>query len=490
MVKNLATSSFLLRRAGEITTVENTTTYHEIDFLLPTQRFNINFSYITQKGMPFVREFVLRLIHLAPMSKTQIGTFFNFSRREVEEAVADLVGRDELTLNETGRLTLTEKSRGYFIDIGEVPRLSALRDSTVCLSFDLATFTCLGKEVEQDKWKAGISIRVEDDNVARSEAHVEKHFQRQFNELLHRDQLPKSLTQDEKDLPSIYTVNSVDKIRQMPLRLTVKFRSDADGRNVEREDFEVLKSSDYVQERISFELGRLARPGNLMDIVKAMMELSDSETLKLFDSKTNAVNLSFLEELKTLESNSHGKRTTFLGPIYLQENWQLLQRHLAPILVSRIENATEVKSNPFSWIAPSDPFWSKSNRLAVALSDFLHKAETKEKKLYAPRLYVPILDADDQRSRRQWKQEIDPYSSNARGLVEGFLGGNVEVLLFEGELVVIIYHLSAPESYPVTLPIGFISTDKKFVGVIEKVVNGYINGRSGLDKPNDCGALA
>lgn len=300
----------------------------------------------------------------------------------------------------------------------------------------------------------------------------------------------KSLTQDEKDLPSIYTVNSVDKIRQMPLRLTVKFRSDADGRNVEREDFEVLKSSDYVQERISFELGRLARPGDLMDIVKAMMELSDSETLKLFDSKTNAVNLSFLEELKTLESNSHGKRTTFLGPIYLQENWQLLQRHLAPILVSRIENATEVKSNPFSWIAPSDPFWSKSNRLAVALSDFLHKAETKEKKLYAPRLYVPILDADDQRSRRQWKQEIDPYSSNARGLVEGFLGGNVEVLLFEGELVVIIYHLSAPESYPVTLPIGFISTDKKFVGVIEKVVNGYINGRSGLDKPNDCGALA
>lgn len=489
MVKSLATSSSRLR-AGEITTVENTTTYHEIDFLLPTQRFNINFSYITQKGMPFVREFVLRLIHLAPMSKTQIGTFFGFSRKEVEEAIADLVSRDELTLSESGRLTLTEKSLGYFTEIGEVPRLSVLRDSTACLSFDLATFTCLGKVIDQDKWKAGLPIRVEDDNTARSETHVEKHFQRQFNELLHRELLSKSLIQDEKDTPSVYTVNSVNKIRQTPLRLTVKFRSDADGRNVEREDFEVLKSSDYVHERIAFELDRLSRPGNLMDIVKAMMELGDSETLKLFDSKTNTVNLSFLDELKKLESNSQDKRMTFLGPIYLQENWQLLQRHLAPVLASRIESSTEVENNSFLWIAPSDPYWSKSNRLSVALSDFLLKAKTKEKKLYAPTLYVPVLGPDDHRTSRQWKQELDPYANSVRGLVEGFLGGNVEILLLEGELTVIIYHLSAPDSYPVTVPVGFISTDKHFVSNVGKALNAYVKGSSGLNRPNDCGPLA
>jgi hypothetical protein len=52
------------QKTAKVTTLENTTIYHEIDFLLPAQRFNINFSYITQKGLPFVREFVLRLIHL------------------------------------------------------------------------------------------------------------------------------------------------------------------------------------------------------------------------------------------------------------------------------------------------------------------------------------------------------------------------------------------------------------------------------------------
>ena len=38
----------------------------------------------------------------------------------------------------------------------------------------------------------------------------------------------KSLVQDEKDSPTVYTVNSVNKIRQMPLRLTVKFQVNRD----------------------------------------------------------------------------------------------------------------------------------------------------------------------------------------------------------------------------------------------------------------------
>lgn len=471
-------------------TLENTTTYHEIDFLLPAQRFNINFSYITQKGLPFVREFVLRLVHLAPMTKTQIATYFGFSRKETEEAISDLVEREELTLTESGRLTLTAKSSGYFTEIGEIPRLSLLRDSGACLSFDLATFTCLGKDIASDKWKAGIQIRVDDENVARSEAHVEKHFQRQFNEILHKEFLSKFLVQDEKDSPTVYTVNSVNKIRQMPLRLTVKFQVDMDGRSVEREDFEALKSSDYVHERITVELDRLARPSNSMDIAKAMLEIGDSDTLKLFDSKTNSVNLQFLDDLARLEANSQKRRTAFLGPIYSQANWGLLQKQLAPVLKSRIESKADVGQDSFVWLAPSDPYWCKSNRLLVSLGDFLNKASTKDKKLYSPTIYLPLCGPEDHKAVRQWKQELDPYTDRAHGLIEGFLGGNVEVILFEGELVVVVYHMSLPETYPVTLPVGFISDNQETVAAVGQLVNAYVKGSSGFDRPNDCGLLS
>lgn len=470
--------------------MENKTTYHEIDFLLPTQRFNISFSYITQKGLPFVREYVLRLIHLAPMTKSHVATFFGFSRKEVDEAIMDLIDRGELTLSNNERLMLTEKSSGYFSEIGESPRLSLLRDSGTCLSFDLATFSCLGKDIASDKWKLGISIRVDDENASKSEALVEKHFQRQFQEILHKGFLSKSLVQDEKDSLSVYTVNSVNRLRQMPFRLTVKFKVDQDGRNVERDDFEALNNSDFVHERITFELSRLSRPDNTIEIAKAMLDVGDSDTLKLFDSKTNCINFKYWEDLKRLEENSQLKRTTFLGPIYSSENWGILQQSLAPILVSRIEKKADTGHELFVWLAPSDPVWSKSSRLTSSLSDFLLKASTKNKHLYTPRLYLPVAGQEDLRSARQWRHELEPNLDVAHGLIEGFLGGNVEILLFEGELVVVVYHMSLPASFPVSFPIGFVSIDKDIVATVSRLMKKYIEGNSGFDRPNDCGPIS
>ena len=66
--------------------------YHEVDLLLPAHRFDIRFSLCDQKkGLSFVREFVLRLVHISPMKPVDIATYFGLSRREVDEAITDLV---------------------------------------------------------------------------------------------------------------------------------------------------------------------------------------------------------------------------------------------------------------------------------------------------------------------------------------------------------------------------------------------------------------
>ena len=375
-----------------MTTLE--TTYNEIDFLLPAQRFNINFSYISQKGLPFFREFVLRLVHLAPMTMTQIATFFGFSRKEVQEAINDLVERGELTLSENGRLILTEKSSSYFTDLGEVPSLSLLQDSTACLSFDLATFSCLGKDSSTEKWKFGLPIRVDDVNSSTSELFVEKQFQRQFHEILQKGYLSTFLTQDGKDSPNIYTVNSVNKIKQFPMRLPVHFKVNEYGRNIERDDFEKLKNSDYVQEQISLELGRFARPSNFGAIAKIMIEIGDGETLRLFDSKGSSLSLQFSEDLEKLESNSQKERTTFIGPIYSTINWELIQKQLAPIIKARRESKNVVGQTPFLWVVPSDPYWGKSNNLPIRVNEILLMATTKDKKIYSPTIFLPISGPD------------------------------------------------------------------------------------------------
>lgn len=475
---------------------KNKVVYHEVDFLLPAQRFNIQFSYISQRGLPFIREFVLRLVHVSPMTKTQISTYFGLGKRETNEAIEDLVDRGELTLSDNGRLTLTDKSTGYFSVIGESPQLASLQDSGTTLSFDLITFSCLGNRLDKDNWKAGVSLRGDDENISQSELLVEKHFQQQFHEIFESEYLPKAVSDNGKHAPSVYTVNAVTKLRELPLRLSTEFKMDTDGRAVERGDFEQLNSSESVHELIAIELSHLLKHNNIMDIVKSMMTLGDEDTLKLFDSKTNSFQISYLEDLNKLEDHQGSYRTSFVGPIYTKTNWDLLQKHLAPILLSRINSKHDSSNSKFIWIAPSDQFWAKSYRFISHLSDFINKASVnirngkQGKRIYNPTIWLPVADQEDKRTKNKWKYQLDPYHKKARALAEGFLDGNVEIIYLEEELVVVIYHLVQPDILPVTLPIGFISTDSTMVKKVGKLVLNYIEGSSSFDKPHDCGTIS
>ncbi len=469
---------------------DNTITYHEVDFLLPAQRFNIQFSFVSQRGLPFIREFVLRLVHVAPMSKAQIMTYFGLSRRETDEAISDLVQRDELTLSPEDRLTLTEKSCGYFSEIGEIPQLSTVQDSGATLSFDLATFSCFSSQNVQGKWNAGIPLKIDDSNASQSEKLVEKHFQHQFNQILDKGYLSHLQNQDRNEQPSIYTVNSVNKLRQLPLRLTTIFQMDNDGKAVEREDYEELNSSESVHELMTIELSRLSTLNNTMSIFKSMLSLSDEETLKLFDSKTNLINPNYLEDMRAMEEHTASGRTSFLGPIYSKSNWDQLQKSLAPVIKERIKSKADTGSSRFIWIAPSDPYWAKSSRFSSSLSDFIRRSSTKEKKLYDPILYVPVSDDKDFRAARQWKHELGQFHDHARGLTEGFLDGNIEILHLEDEVAVVIYHFRQPETLPVTMPLGFMTTNKKLVTKLGKLVNDYVKSSAAFDKPNDCGTIS
>lgn len=221
-----------------------------------------------------------------------------------------------------------------------------------------------------------------------------------------------------------------------------------------------------------------------------MVSINDDLTLKLFDSKTNQLNPSFIKDMQALEEYSDSGRTTFLGPVYSKDNWEKLQKALAPVLNQRIRDKTDYGGSPFVWVAPSDPYWSKSARFISSLSDFLNRSATKDKLLYKPVLYVPVQDETDVRVARQWKHELGQFHAHAKGLVEGLLDGNVEILHLEDELSAVIYHISQPETLPVTMPLGFITTNKDAVKIIGALITEYVKSTSGFDKPHDCGAIS
>lgn len=103
---------------------------------------------------------------------------------------------------------------------------------------------------------------------------------------------------------------------------------------------------------------------------------------------------------------------------------------------------------------------------------------------------MPVSGPDDHRTAQQWKREFEPNTNKVRGLIEGFLGGNVEVLHFEGEFVIVVYHVSLRDSYPVSFPVGFISAEKDVVASIGRVVMEYVKGISGFEQSKDCGLIS
>ena len=131
-------------------------------------------------------------------------------------------------------------------------------------------------------------------------------------------------------------------------------------------------------------------------------------------------------------------------------------------------------------------------RTNACLDSLIDRAVTKGKKpsrLYTPKLFVPVQDAKDRLAINRWKQQFSKQSSVVFGLVEGFLDGNVEVLLYPKRWAAVSYHVSRPESLPVTLPVGFITADPESVRVITGLVDDYINGVVSFEDPRDLGPL-
>lgn len=462
--------------------------YHEVDFLLPAHRFDIRFSYVTKKGLPFVREFVLRLLHISSMRPVDVASYFGFSRREVDEAINDLVEKGDLEFSDKGQIELTSKSRGYFIGLGSTPLISSLMESGGVFAFELASFNCVGRKRTYEKRAPGLWLEVPNETIANSERIAKKNFQENFHRIQEQGFWEHKSLESDSGRPSIYTMESVRKLGQEPLRLTSYLSIDPDGVPVERNDFESLSDSSVVQELVTEALAGARKPMNFKQVAQSMTILEDQETRTLFND--NSIDFAKLLAAQQSGKLNDGAWIPFLGPLYSKANWQLISEYIELQLVA-IKRANNGPVD-LLWIAPSDGFWGQSLRTSACFSELIEGSTTKGKspaKLCTPRLYLPVQDSNDRRTIGRWMQEFSDHHQEANGLVEGFLDGNVEVLLIPGYMAVVCYHISRPETLPVSLPIGFITTDESRIRLITKLVKEYVDGTISFDNPRDLGPL-
>ena len=437
--------------------------FNQVDFVIKSPSFKIIFSYMDERGIPFVREFALRLLRLNSCKPRHLADYFDFTQREAEIAIKDLTDKGWAEWKEDGTIGLSIKGRLLFDQNSKGPKIPSLQQRSQLLHLELLDKNFVPKERTSRDNSNALELGVLNKDLSQSKEVAKRQFQIDFINLK-EDKVIEHLSQDVE----LYKIDLIEQLYTNFFRFTQPFEINAeDGTQLERSDLELTRS-DNVQQMITEALGQYKpSQNNLPEIMQSMESLKDSETLKIvvggkFD----------FHKLLDLELNSNNK-TYFVGQTYHQNKIvdQIAQ------LSSKLETTKKL-----TWIAPSDFYWGKQPKLIEMINSISDGATVKRNKekvrLYNFKTYLPL--PAESRSLRNEVRDLkhrfrEVPKDNLYGFSEGFLKGNTEVIVLEDTLAVVCYHVQLPDQYDVTLPVGFMTTDVEQVNHITTVTQSYLN---------------
>lgn len=461
----------------------------DVDFAVPVQSFRIEYSLISRKAPPFVREFMLKLLNVSSFRTEEIGQFFGFNRREVDVALSDLLNKGDAEFREDGRVALTDQARKYFDFQGGEPTISVQVEAREPFSFDLLSFSYIAKNFRNDGWKAAIEVGVPPEARANSQDFARRAFQRNFMRIYERGHIG---GRREEKAPDLYKISDVSKERDGFVRVQKTFRIDPVSAQVDRnEDAQEIESPAFV-EAVTALIDDRRQTNNTIAIAECAQALGDDYTLSLLGAKGLDLKEAVIRVL-TEGADARKPEGRLFGSIHLPNNWvriqSLLDKYRERLSVGATSSPVEL-----TWLVPNDPYWGRSLRALEALHHFHDAAKgvgkRADQKVIRPRLYFPLSDANDERSVRLLRGQYDDMSGVIYGYASGTHSSCFEALVLPGCFAVVIYHLSQPQIGDIPIPIGFVSEDVAVVGKVDAYVSSFLGGYFSGTSVRDIGKLA
>ena len=449
-------------------------TYNQIDFVVKAPRFRIVFSYMSDKGVAFVREYLLRLLKVTPCKPAQIAQYFGFNQHETEVAVADLEQHKWIVWQDNGLIALSAEGQRLFQDSQDSPHIPTLKECGGEYRMELLDSNFLKKNDCDKNRQQAIELVVESKVLSESSEIARKTFQNRFRQLMEDD----IINLDEKDI-SLYKIDAIE-LKGVPdyFRFTQQFELLPEtGEAKERHDVPTVTHQENIQQAITAQLERFGHHDNLRELRNSMAEISDDDTLKVLFGGT----LDFNEYLKVYQKHEQQNGLYFLGQIYHQET---LFQQINKIL----DKLNKKSSKKLYWLAPSDIYWGKQRKIHDKIQNLIDK----QKNGYDFRLYLPLPSERNRHEKQEWLNQFRGISDKELyGFCEGFLNGNTEILFLEDQFAVVCYHTKL-STYPVTLPIGFMTTQKNTIKSIISLVENYLKSplfEYNEDRTKDFGLL-
>ena len=455
-------------------------TYNQIDFVVKAPRFRIVFSYMSDKGVAFVREYLLRLLRITPCKPAQIAQYFGFNQYETEVALADLEQHKWIIWQGDGLIALSAEGQRLFQENQDSPHIPTLKECSGEYRMELLDSNFLKKNDCDKNRQQAIELAIEPKVLSESSEIAQKTFQNRFRQLIEDEivEVKNEVGEIGKDI-SLYKIDVIEpKGTPDYFRFTQQFELlPGTGETKERHDVPIITHQENIQQAITAQLEQFSRHDNLRELRNSMEEIGDDDTLKvLFGGK-----LDFTEFLKVYQKYEQQNGLYFLGQIYHQET---LFEKINKIL----DKLNKKSSKKLYWLAPSDIYWGKQRKIHDKIQNLI----AKQKNGYDFHLYLPLPSERNQHEKQEWLNHFKDISDKVLyGFCEGFLDGNTEILFLKDKFAVVCYHAKL-SSYPVTLPIGFMTTQKNTIKSIISLVENYLKSPlfgSNEDRTKDFGLL-
>lgn len=320
---------------------EQKTPYNQIDFVVKAPRFHIVFSYMSDKGVAFVREYLLRLLKVTPCKPAQIAQYFGFNQHETEVALADLEQNKWIVWQNDGFISLSAEGKRLFQDNGQdAPKIPTLKEFGGEYRMELLDNNFLHKKDCDKVRQQAIELEIEPKVLSESSEIVRRIFQNRFRQLMEDD----IINLEDKDI-SLYKIDVIEpKDTSNYFRFTQAFELLPEtGEAKERHDVPTVNHQDNIQQAVTAQLEQFGNRDNLRELRKSMEEIGDDDTLKVLFGG----HLDFDEFLKVYEEYEQQNGLYFLGQVYHQGN---LFKEIEQILNKINKN----QSKKLYWLAPND----------------------------------------------------------------------------------------------------------------------------------------
>tara|TARA_X000001388_G_C2234829_1_gene124831 strand:- start:1244 stop:2722 length:1479 start_codon:yes stop_codon:yes gene_type:complete len=438
---------------------------NEVTYSLPCRSFVIDYAVSEKRKLAVVKEFTIRLLYsLKGITPEKIASYFGFTADETQVVLASLQ-EERLIKWDDGSVELTTYAYDRFEEVNgkAEPRFFEVEDKIDSVTFDLLSYKLVAESSSGSVSPNNMEIPLPQDAMEKLTEKAKAAFDQQFNTFIEKAKGIDTYT----EAVELYKINQVYNRNDRLLPVRIKYIVTTENCHTPSIKYIDEWMEDWDDDRSLFscicsqtESTGFGQTNLNISLDEYITLTKDPIILNFYQNE----NFDFHSALKAYESNKgifELETRMLVGNIYSTQNQDLIQS----LLDYKLGDGAKIPSKGVLWsVDPSDKVWGRGPEIESFIQSIEQRLDDRKR----PVGTVLAVNVQSKQDTFRLKDLYGITKCHFQGLNKYIGNGQIEIFLIPGVLVACTFHFLIENHYPLSLPIGFVTTDHKRIESIEK----------------------